>query len=1016
MGDARQYFRNGDNLVRPLNVLDVGVTLHDGSLEVGLCLFVVNNALEVVAEGVLDQLHAALVVGGQRRDLDALGNGSEVNEGVLTAQELGSEGVILGSLLHAGLGVGEVGVILGDLQQVILVGGDSQNDFLDVLGVVGAYAAMDIGATPVIFHRGIGDSPSTHVAIPVGTQHEVNAPGGEQEGEDTGGVRNFWVRVRDAGVFSALGASDMQQARKFTPEEEPVTLSAGFMWHSVRRTVKDYGVESTVTTFIPWDSNVEIMAVTLRNASDGVKTLTPCAAVPIYGRSADNLRDHRHVTSLLHRIQVTEEGVLVKPTMSFDERGHQKNERIYYVLGASGDGEKPVEFFPTVEGFIGEGGSLTHPRSVLEGKAGVSAGSQEAGKEAMGAFTFKPVAVPPGEEVHYIVLLGAEDDSEAIRAVYNQYNTWCKVCASLEDTKQHWQQKVNVSFETGSRDFDNLMSWVCFQPFLRRLFGCSFLPYHDYGRGGRGWRDLWQDCLSLLIMDPQGVGEMIEKNFGGVRMDGTNATIIGDGDGNFIADRNGIARVWMDHALWPLMTTKLYIDQTGDLEILLKKAPYFKDRLAFRGTGPDEQWVSSQGSQQRTAAGDIYEGTILEHLLIENLTAFYEVGDHNIYRLRGADWNDALDMAAEKGESVAFTCAYAGNLRTLAQLLLKLEVKGYAVSLPVELLPLMGGEDTLFEDKDGKQALLDAYCQKCLHTISGEMANLSPRVIAEDLLRKADWLTDFVREQEWIDGLDGEGWFNSYYDNHGQKVEGYFPDHVRMMLTGQVFSIMGGVATDDQIRTMTETVDKYLYDPKIGGYRLNTDFHELKMDMGRMFGFAYGEKENGAVFCHMAVMYANALYRRGFANEGWKVLDALAHTALDFETSRMYPGIPEYFRGDGRGMYPYLTGAASWYMLTMVTEVFGVSGEYGDLRIQPRLLASQFGADGRACITLPFAGKLLHISFVNLTRHEYGSYGIFAVSCGNNAVAVTDGKSVVIPRAMLELSDEDEVSIILHIK
>ena len=36
-------------------------------------------------------------------------------------------------------------------------------------------------------------------------------------------------------------------------------LSAGFMWHSVRRTVKDYGVESTVTTFIPWDSNVEII-------------------------------------------------------------------------------------------------------------------------------------------------------------------------------------------------------------------------------------------------------------------------------------------------------------------------------------------------------------------------------------------------------------------------------------------------------------------------------------------------------------------------------------------------------------------------------------------------------------------------------------------------------------------------------------------------------------------------------------------------------------------------------------
>ena len=57
-------------------------------------------------------------------------------------------------------------------------------------------------------------------------------------------------------------------------------------------------------------------------------------------------------------------------------------------------------------------------------------------------------------------------------------------------------------------------------------------------------------------------------------------------------------------------------------------------------------------------------------------------------------------------------------------------------------------------------------------------------------------------------------------------------------------------------------------------------------------------------------------------------------------------------------------------MLTMVTEVFGVSGGYGNLSIQPKLLASQFDADGRACINLPFAGKLLRISFVNRTRHE----------------------------------------------
>ena len=96
-----------------------------------------------------------------------------------------------------------------------------------------------------------------------------------------------------------------------------------------------------------------------------------------------------------------------------------------------------------------------------------------------------------------------------------------------------------------------------------------------------------------------------------------------------------------------------------------------------------------------------------------------------------------------------------------------------------------------------------------------------------------------------------------------------------MMLTGQVFAVMSGTATEEQIQAICRSADAYLYDRKAGGYRLNTDFKEEKFDLGRMFGFAYGEKENGAVFSHMAVMYSNALYQREFAKEGNKVLQAL---------------------------------------------------------------------------------------------------------------------------------------------
>ena len=58
-------------------------------------------------------------------------------------------------------------------------------------------------------------------------------------------------------------------------------------------------------------------------------------------------------------------------------------------------------------------------------------------------------------------------------------------------------------------------------------------------------------------MDPGGVRQMVVSNYGGVRIDGTNATIIGSGQGEFIADRNGISRVWMDHGVWPFLTTDI---------------------------------------------------------------------------------------------------------------------------------------------------------------------------------------------------------------------------------------------------------------------------------------------------------------------------------------------------------------------------------------------------------------------------------------------------------------------------
>lgn len=167
-------------------------------------------------------------------------------------------------------------------------------------------------------------------------------------------TRNFWCNVENAGCWSITGVSAEAEHEKFTKEQDKSVLTAGFMWQSIKRTSAKYQMEAEVTSFVPVCDNVEIMYVRLCNMAKVPQKITPVAAVPIYGRSADNIRDHRNVTSMLHRIHTTKHGVLVKPTMSFDEKGHRRNHQIYFVEGITGNKTAPVSFYPTVDTFIGE--------------------------------------------------------------------------------------------------------------------------------------------------------------------------------------------------------------------------------------------------------------------------------------------------------------------------------------------------------------------------------------------------------------------------------------------------------------------------------------------------------------------------------------------------------------------------------------------------------------------------------------------------------------------------------------
>ena len=847
-------------------------------------------------------------------------------------------------------------------------------------------------------------TPNGHGDNKISQNHFLLEPVSVENLHSSMSTRNFWCVLDQQRIWSVFGYSADQLARKGKKKEKS-QIHLGAYWQKTEREDLETGLSASVLSFCPaGEERAEILAVTLENKGNEVLEFTPVTAVPVYGRGADHLRDHRNVTSLLNKIEVKEDGILLKPSMAFDERGHHKNDMSYGVFARDEYGERPIGAIPFIEDFIGEGGSLISPGSLrCEEKKMLKAGDTCEGYEAIGALWFKKISLVPGEKHSYVVVLSYMEEGMS-------YLDMEKAMEAFQRMQEFWKSQRLITCKSSETKFDSWISWSSLQPHLRRIFGCSFLPYHDYGRGGRGWRDLWQDCLSLILMEPKAVREDLGNFFAGVRIDGTNATIIGSRPGKFLADRNSIVRVWSDHAYWCFRTVALYLEQTGDYAFLLEKKPYFKDRILFRGEFLEEK--QEEKTVLLTEKGEEYQGTVLEHLMLQNLAQFYEVGEHNHMRLRGADWNDALDMAADRGETVAFTAAYSGNFKEMADLLLTLEEKGiHRLEVFKELKMLLSENMNLYEDQEEKRKLLRQYCEACQPRISGEKAEVSTKDLARIFRSMGEWISSHIRRTEITGDQKGNFWFNGYYDNLGRQVEGIRENQVRMMLTSQVFTVLSGTATDEQVEKITKAVQQYLFCPEAGGYRLNTDFKENDMTLGRMFGFSYGHKENGAVFCHMVVMYAYALYSRNFIKEGYQAIKTLADKSLDFKSSFLYPGIPEYFSPRGRGMYPYLTGAGSWLILTVLTQMFGVTGEKGNLKFMPKLLKEQFREEGIAEVSCRFAGRNLNISYINKQYKEIGDYEVAGIYVNGTPCEFQHGNPIISREYLKKLPKNTKNSI-----
>ena len=114
------------------------------------------------------------------------------------------------------------------------------------------------------------------------------------------------------------------------------------------------------------------------------------------------------------------------------------------MLGFDDKEKTPETFYPTVEMFIGEGGTFTHPAAVYKETSGVASDSHIDGREAMGAFKFEPFTLAAGQSKTFILLMGINENQEHIQAVAQKYKNLTTVEKTLQETKDYWQEKVGV--------------------------------------------------------------------------------------------------------------------------------------------------------------------------------------------------------------------------------------------------------------------------------------------------------------------------------------------------------------------------------------------------------------------------------------------------------------------------------------------------------------------------------------------------------------------------------------------
>jgi cellobiose phosphorylase len=397
------------------------------------------------------------------------------------------------------------------------------------------------------------------------------------------------------------------------------------------------GINTSITYFVPLDTNAEIHKVVVKNTSNKKKEIKLFSFVEwCLWNALDDM------TNFQRNYNTGE--VEVKDSVIYHKTEYKERRNHYAFFSVN----SPICGFDSDrESFMGTYNGYHNPDAVMAGKATNSIAD---GWHPIASHCIQ-IDLEPGESKELVFLLGYiendNDDKWESKNVINKkkaeelikaYSTVEAVDRAFDDLANHWDQLLSkYTIESNDDKLNRMVNiWNQYQCMVTFNLSRS-ASYFESGIGrGMGFRDSNQDILGFVHQVPDRARERIidlaatQLEDGGAYHQYQPLTKKGN---------NEIGGDFNDDPLWLILSTVSYIKETGDYSILDVMTPYDND-------------------ESKSAPMSDHLKRAFDHV-INNL------GPHGLPLIGRADWNDCLNLncfSTEPGESFQTTTSKDGRV------------------------------------------------------------------------------------------------------------------------------------------------------------------------------------------------------------------------------------------------------------------------------------------------------------------------------------------------------------------